>query len=207
MLSRSQLKYIQSLGHKKCRDEEGVFIAEGPKVVTELLRQKNVKIKEVVAVKEWREANDKLLESTTVSEVSMSELERVSQLTTPNQVLAVAEKIKWKNELLLKGSVSIVLDMIQDPGNLGTIIRTADWFGIKQIICSKDSADIYNPKVVQATMGSIGRVRVEYVDLAAWLNEKKEVRIFAAALDGMDISKMEKMKEGIIIIGNESKGI
>ena len=103
--------------------------------------------------------------------------------------------------------MTLVLDSIQDPGNLGTIIRIADWFGIKQVVCSPACADIYNPKVVQSTMGSIGRVDVFYTELLAWLAMKQDIRIYASALEGQDVSKMPKLKEGLIIIGNESKGI
>ncbi|MBL7745420.1 MAG: RNA methyltransferase, partial [Chitinophagaceae bacterium] len=107
----------------------------------------------------------------------------------------------------VKGKISLVLDTLQDPGNLGTIIRIADWFGIEQIICSPDCADVYNPKVVQSTMGSIARVKVFYTDLAEWLPVQKDIRIYAAALEGKDITNMNPLKEGLIIIGNESKGI
>ena len=121
--------------------------------------------------------------------------------------MAVIEKIQWKNDPEIKGSISLALDTIQDPGNMGTIIRLADWFGIKNIFCSTDCADVYNPKVVQASMGSISRVRVGYTDILSLLKENKEVRIYAAVLNGKDITKMERINEGIIVIGNESKGI
>ena len=204
MITKNQVKYIQSLGQKKSRDIDNVFIAEGPKLVSELLDAENCRIIELYALKEWINTASSNVEMT---EVSIDELQKISQLTTPNQVLAVAEKIKWANEPVIKGNVSLVLDTIQDPGNMGTIIRLADWFGIENIICSSDSADVYNPKVVQASMGSITRVRVEYVDLLPWLKKNNEVRIYATVLDGRDITQMEKINEGIIVIGNESKGI
>jgi len=119
----------------------------------------------------------------------------------------VIEKIKWSDQPTIKGKISLVLDFIQDPGNMGTIIRIADWFGIENVFCSNDCADIYNPKVVQSTMGSITRVRVEYVELGVWLKNNSEARTYAAVLNGRDITKMEKLNEGIIVIGNESKGI
>jgi TrmH family RNA methyltransferase len=206
MLSKSQVKYIQSLGQKKCRDEEGLFIAEGPKIATELLTEKNCAIKQGYATVDWINEN-KTINAPTITEVTIEELEKISQLKTPNQVLLIAEKIKWKGELQIKNTVSLALDTIQDPGNMGTIIRLADWYGVKQIICSPDCADVYNPKVVQASMGSIARVRVDYTDLPAWLKKNKDVRTYAATLEGRDITKMEKLSEGIIIIGNESKGI
>ena len=206
MLSKTQLKYIQSLGHKKQRDEEGLFIAEGPKIVAELLAENNCRVKQVYGVKAW--IND-VAEYAAIPliEITEEELERISQLKTPNQVLLVAEKIDWTEKPVFKKSITLVLDTIQDPGNMGTIIRLADWFGIKQIICSHECADNYNPKVVQASMGSIARVRVEYTDLAAWLSENNEIPSYAAALDGEDITQMKRLAEGIIIIGNESKGI
>ena len=205
MLSKAQLKYIQSLGQKKCRDEEDVFIAEGPKIIDELLSAENVNVKHVYALHSWMKAG--LTGNIPVTEITDEELEKISQLKTPNQVIAIAEKIKWKSELQFKKAVSLVLDTIQDPGNFGTIIRLADWFGVKQILCSPGCADLYNPKVVQASMGSIARVRVEYTELSDFLTQHKEIRTYAAKLEGRDITKMEKLKEGFIIVGNESKGI
>jgi len=206
MISKSQGKYIQSLGQKKHRDEYAVFIAEGPKLVRELLQQPNVVMEQVFAVEEWLNESKKLLTDVNVSEITEKELERISQLTTPNQVVAIVKKFEIE-EPVLKGKVSLVLDTIQDPGNLGTIIRTADWFGVDQIICSENCADVYNPKVVQATMGSIARVKVFYTDLASWLTEQKKIRIYATMLEGKDISKMSPLTEGLVMIGNESKGI
>ena len=128
-------------------------------------------------------------------------------MSTPNQVLAIAKKIEWESEAIIKGNISLALDEIQDPGNMGTIIRLADWFGLKNIFCTINCADAYNPKVVQASMGSITRVRIEYTDLHLLLEKNNELRIYATALNGRDITKIEKLNEGIIIIGNESKGI
>ena len=207
MISKNQVKYIQSLGQKKSRDAENKFVAEGPKIVDELLNAKNCRVVQVLALKEWIEHNPGKDHYAEIIEITGDELKKISQLSTPNQVLAVVEKIKWDNEPVIKGKISLVLDSIQDPGNMGTIIRIADWFGIENIICSNNCTDIYNPKVVQSTMGSITRVRVEYTDLSSWLKENNEVRTYAAALNGRDISKMEKLNEGIIVIGNESKGI
>ena len=207
MITKNQVKYIQSLGQKKSRDIENRFIAEGPKLVKELLTAENCKIFQLLALKEWIEENPNAGDNTEVVQLSDSELEKISQLTSPNQVLAVIEKIQWKNDPEIKGNVSLVLDTIQDPGNMGTIIRLADWFGIKNIFCSTDCADVYSPKVVQASMGSISRVRVEYTDIFSWLMGNNDVPIYAAVLDGRDITKMEKISEGIIVIGNESKGI
>ena len=207
MITKNQVKYIQSLGQKKSRDIENHFIAEGPKLVNELLKEENCKIVQLLALKEWFDENPNASNYTEVIELSGAELEKISHLTTPNQVLAVIEKIQWESDPEIKGNISLALDTIQDPGNMGTIIRLADWFGIKNIFCSTDCADIYSPKVVQASMGSISRVRVEYTDILSLLIENNDMRIYAAVLNGMDIAKMEKISEGIIVIGNESKGI
>src|SRR5574338_50060 len=207
MLVKSKVKYIQSLGQKKPRDEAGVFIAEGPKLVKELLETTAGSIEEIYAMQEWIEENKKLLTKTSVVEISEQELERISQLNTPNKVVAIVKKFSAGAPIISKGIITLALDTIQDPGNLGTIIRTADWFGVAQIVCSRDCADVYNSKVVQATMGSIARVKVFYVDLEKWLVQQQDVRIYAAVLEGQDITTMKKIKEGIILIGNESKGI
>jgi len=207
MISKNQVKYIQSLGQKKSRDIENRFIAEGPKLANELLNAENCRIVQLFALKEWIDENPNASKHTEVIELSGVELEKISQLTTPNQVLAVIEKIQWKNDPEVKGNISLALDTIQDPGNMGTIIRLADWFGIKNIFCSTDCVDVYNPKVIQSSMGSISRVRIEYTDILSWLTENNDVLIYAAVLDGRDVTKMEKIKEGIIVIGNESKGI
>jgi len=205
MVSRSQLKYIQSLGQKKYRDEEGVFVAEGPKLVKELI-ESDVELTQVYALNEWIEDNKDLLRSVNVTAINETELERTSQLKTPNKVIAIVKKFEV-NEPGIKERISLVLDTIRDPGNLGTIIRIADWFGVSQIICSTDCADMYNSKVVQATMGSIARVNVFYTDLPVWLKQRSGVRIYAAMLEGKDVTKMSTIKEGLIIIGNESMGI
>jgi len=206
MITKNQVKYIQSLGQKKSRDIENRFIAEGPKLVNELLKAENCSIVQLFALKGWIDENPGAGKHTEVVEISDAELEKISQLTTPNQVLAVVEKIQWKDDLQIKGNISLALDSIQDPGNMGTIIRLADWFGIRNIFCTTDCADVYSPKVVQASMGSISRARVEYTDILS-LIKNNEVRTYAAVLDGGDITKMEKINEGIIVIGNESKGI
>jgi TrmH family RNA methyltransferase len=156
---------------------------------------------------EWIEAHRSIGQNITVVEIEEKDLERISQLKTPNKALAVVKKFETPSAMKAKGTVSLVMDTIQDPGNMGTIIRIADWFGVEQIICSDESADIYNPKVVQSTMGSITRVKVLYTDLINWVSQQRDIRIYAAALEGRDVTAMDKITEGIIIIGNESKGI
>jgi len=209
MLSKTIVKYIQSLAHKKLRDEHGVFIAEGPKVVAELLHSNKFPCKIICGLQSWMDDNAVLLRNISAEdkiEINESELERISLLQTPNKVVTVF--YKKENELTdLKNNFSLMLDEIQDPGNMGTIIRTADWFGIKNIICSNECADCYNPKVVQASMGSLGRVNIIYTQLEEFIHENKGISIYAATLTGKHLSSFNKLKEGIILIGNESKGV
>ena len=207
MLVKQRIKYIQTLGQKKFREKEGFFIAEGPKLVHELLEADVTTVKEVYALKEWIDNSLVLPANISIVEISEQELEKISQLTTPNQVVAIVQQFDTGNTLTAKDQITLALDKVQDPGNLGTIIRIADWFGIKQIVCSLDSADMYNPKVVQSTMGSIARVKIIYTDLKEWLAVQKNIPIYAASLQGENIASIKKINEGIIIIGNESKGI
>lgn len=207
MLGKSQAKYIQSLGQKKVRDEEGVFVAEGPKIIAELLASADANIFQLYALRDWITGNRDDCNGIEIIEIDENDLTKISQMATPNKVLAIVKKQEVTDHFSVKGTVSIVLDTIQDPGNLGTIIRIADWFDIRQIICSKDCADMYNPKVVQSTMGSIIRVKMMYTDIASWLEEQKDVFIYAAALEGQNVTAMKKINEGLIVIGNESKGI
>ncbi len=209
MLSKTIVKYIQSLAHKKARDEHGVFIAEGPKVVSDFLHTNIFSPKLICGLESWMVENLILLKNFSEENkyvINESELERISQLQTPNKVLAVFHK--KENKLAdLKNNFSLMLDDIQDPGNLGTIIRTADWFGVKNIICSNECADCYNSKVVQASMGSLARVNIIYTELEEFINKNKDMDIYAATLAGKNISIFNKLKEGIILIGNESKGV
>ncbi|MEQ1675399.1 MAG: RNA methyltransferase [Chitinophagaceae bacterium] len=207
MLSKPKVKYIQTLGQKKFREEERLFIAEGPKLVKELLEAGNTSVSEVYALPDWISEHQNLLDGVTCIEITPPDLERISQLTTPNKVLALVKQFDNTPAAAAKGIITLALDNIQDPGNLGTIVRIADWFGISQVVCTDNTADIYNPKVVQSTMGSIARVRVGYTHLAQWLKEQTGMRIYAATLDGQDIRSMKKIEEGILVIGNEAKGI
>ena len=206
MLGKSKVKYIQSLGQKKFRDEAGLFIAEGPKIVSELLETCPARVKQVFAIGDWLSEHQRQTQGIETEMIQEEDLDKISQLKTPNKVLALVEYAA-NEEIELKGQLSLGLCGIQDPGNLGTIIRIADWFGISQLICSEDSADQYNPKVIQATMGSIARVNVFYTDLANLLSGLKDFPIFATVLNGEDVRKAGQPKEGIILIGNESKGI
>jgi RNA methyltransferase, TrmH family len=202
MLSKSEIKDIQSLSQKKNRDALKLFVAEGPKIVNELIQLAPGMIENVFASRDWMEANGKF---PAVREISELELERISQLQTPNQVLAVLKK--FNSIPPSSDTFTIYLDTIQDPGNFGTIIRTADWFGIRDIVCSKGCADLYNPKVVQATMASIARVNVYYDEKNDWLHHQENIPIYAAVLNGAPLDTHQKVDKGILIIGNESKGI
>lgn len=207
MLSKSKLKYIQTLGQKKFRQQEHCFLAEGPKIVNEIAAAKPGSVIEVFAVDDWIKANTAIVNGLETTVVSEQELEKISQLSTPNKVLAIVKQFDHGDHISTKDKLVLALDDIHDPGNLGTIIRIADWFGVEQVICSNESAEVYNPKVVQATMGSIARVKVFYKDLQQWLNGLKDVRIYATTLEGQDVSKIKNIAEGVVLIGNESKGI
>lgn len=210
MLTKKIVKYIQSLSHKKLRDEAVAFVAEGPKVVAELLSAPSAHCRMICAEKEWIGQNEYLLgkvPADQVFEIDHHWLERISLLKTPNQVVAVFDKFSSPAKPVLQNKISLMLDDIQDPGNLGTIIRNADWFGIDNIICSRICADCYNPKVVQATMGSLARVNVFYEDLHSFINENLSIPVYGAALSGKSVYELEELKEGIFLFGNESKGI
>ena len=210
MLTKKIVKYIQSLNHKKFRDEHGVFIAEGPKVVEEFLLAKKNECEWLLADKTWLNEQNIIPENVSkerIIEVPQQRLEGISRLKTPNRVLAVFKKSTLSENPVLSGKLSIMLDDLQDPGNMGTIIRIADWFGVINIICSHNSVDCYNPKVVQATMGSLARVAVTYTDLVSFIQNKRKVPVYAAALDGTSLFETGPLKEGILLIGNESKGI
>ena len=204
MLSKNEIKDIQSLSQKKFRDELKLFIAEGPKIVEELIELIPHQIEKIYAVEEWIENRKSSVQNIKLIEVSSAELDKLSQLQTPNQVLAIIKKNDSKKP---EASLfTLYLDTIQDPGNFGTIIRIADWFGIKAIVCSTGCVDLYNPKVIQSTMASIARVNVFYDENDEWLRDQT-APIFAATLDGTILYEHSKTKEGILIIGNESKGI
>jgi TrmH family RNA methyltransferase len=209
MLSKTYTKYIQSLHHKKFRDAENAFIAEGSKVVMELLTSPKIVCEHILAKADWLNENEPIIRKHykgPLEIVEDFELGKISALSTPNQVVGVFKKIP-AGSVKVAGQISLALDTIQDPGNLGTIIRIADWFGIANIICSENCADIYNPKVVQSTMGSFGRVEVVYTNLVEFLNQNNSVPIYAAALHGKNVDELKGLKEGILLIGNESKGI
>ena len=205
MISKATIKRIHALEMRKYRKNERLFVAEGPKLVNELYM--SMKPVYVAALPEWIASNANLLNNTTYDTLTPEELQKASLLMHPQQVIALFQIPE--NELnpdLLKDELILMLDGVQDPGNLGTIARVADWFGIRHIICSPDTADIYNPKAVQATMGALARVKFYYTELAMVLSQYSGP-IYGTFLDGNNIYKEELSRNGIIVMGNEGKGI
>src|SRR3569832_1249207 len=151
MLVKQKIKYIQSLGQKKFRDETGLFIAEGPKLVSELLEGRTAVVVEIYGLKDWIDQQKNITAGIHVMEIKEAELEKISQLSTPNKVIAVARQYDAICPASAKDRITLALDTIQDPGNMGTIIRIADWFGIGQIVCNYGTTDVYNPKTIQST--------------------------------------------------------
>ena len=227
MISKNQIKFIRQLEQKKFRKREGLFVAEGPKVVGDLMRR--LQPRAIFATQEWLDNyNPSIVPSAQrdasladishssfliphFSIVNSSELQRISFLQHPQQVLALfplPDLTVIPHSSFLIPHFSIALDGIQDPGNLGTIIRIADWFGIDTIYCSPDTADAYAPKVVQATMGSLARVHIIYTDLPALLDALPPTYpVYGTLLDGQDIYAQQLTPEGIIVMGNEGNGI
>lgn len=202
MLSKNEAKYIQSFSHKKQRAQSGLFIAEGIKLVNELLHS-DFKVKKVFATDDWE--NDRI-GNVELIRVTEDELQKISSLQTANKVLALVEQPVLELTQIFSKKIVLALDGIQDPGNLGTIIRIADWFGINTIVAGIDTVDCFNPKVVQSTMGSIIRVKVYYTELNEWLKTVK-IPVYGALLSGESVYNTPKIDEGILVIGNESKGI
>ena len=208
MITKSDIKYIQSLAHKKFREEEGVFIIEGVKMVGELIQEFPETIVNLYATQHWVNENcPQELAGFHVTVIDEITLGKISQLKTPNQVVAVVKLPKQIPQSKTLSKWVLVLDQIQDPGNLGTIIRTCDWFGIENIVCSLDTVDAYNPKTVQSAKGSLLRINIQYIDLIAFLSSKKGVPVYAAALDGTSIHTIDVGGPAIIVIGNEANGI
>ena len=202
MLSKNELKYIQSLCQKKQRQAEGLFIAEGTKLAEELLKS-HYHIRKIYATADWEPPVSPKEAIITLSE---AELERISSLQTPNKVLIIAEQALNVPAPELTKGLTLLLDGIQDPGNLGTLIRIADWFGLKQIIAGEHTAELYNSKVIQSTMGSFIRVNVTYQSLEEVLTSCK-LPVYGALLKGENVNKIKPITDGVLIIGNESKGI
>ncbi|MAW20770.1 MAG: RNA methyltransferase [Flavobacteriales bacterium] len=199
MVTKKQIKLIKSLAFKKNRIKHQLFVVEGHKIVAELL-DSNYEIVSLFATIDWISKNS----VNNVIQVTNSDLSRISNQKSPNEVLALV-KIK-KNQILHLDGITLVLDNINDPGNLGTIVRACDWFGVKQIICSRDTVDIYNPKVVQSAMGSLLRINVSYTDLSDYLRNVSKP-IYGAYMHGDNILDMEFPKDLCLIMGNEAHGI
>ncbi len=208
MLSKNQIKYINSLKISKYRNEENVFVAEGIKLVDEILHSR-FEISQIFVTQEW--VNENSVQNkyqNCIQIITEEELKKISSLTTPNQVLAVVKTPEYQISDNIFEQLTLILDDIRDPGNMGTIIRIADWFGIPNIICSLHSVDCYNPKVVQATMGSIARVNIFYTDLLELLKQKPQnFSVYGTLLEGENIYGTDLETKGFIVIGNESKGI
>ena len=199
MVSKNQIKLITSLHQKKFRQANNLFIAEGVKVINELLHS-NFELENVYATEPLFPAISK----GKFNLIGENDLKKISALTVPNNCLAVF-KIPESKSIREEGLI-VALDDVRDPGNLGTILRLCDWFGVEQVICSEQTVDIYNPKVVQATMGSIARLNVTYLDLNLYIKTTK-LPVFGTFMDGENIYKANLPKEGIIVMGNEANGI
>ena len=199
MLSKNQIKYITQLKQKKFRDQHNFFVAEGFKVINELLHT-TLELQQIYTTKPL---NYKV-SSNYVTLISETELKKISSLTTPNECLAVFKKKEIAQPK--QNGLKIALDDVRDPGNLGTIIRLCDWFGIDDLICSSETVDVYNPKVIQATMGSLTRVNVFYTDLNNYLNNY-DGPVFGTFMDGENIYKKQLPNNGVIVMGNEANGI
>lgn len=202
-------KMVKSLDERKTRKKEGLFKAEGTKCVTDTLDY--FRLRYLIATTDWIESHLDILSrihSENVMKCHKREMARISSLTTPPEVVAIYEiPERILSENCAKDNIVLALDTIQDPGNLGTIIRVADWFGITDIICSRETADCYGPKVIQATMGAISRVSVHYCDLPATISRLETDGVYGTFLDGDSITDATLTNTGIVIIGNEGNGI
>lgn len=206
MLSRNTIKYIQSLSRKKFRDIHRRFTAETPKVVNEFLNS-SYKTETIYGTAGWiSKNNNQISHSTTVVTVTDEELNRITQLKKANAVVAILQIPDPNIKMDLKSKITLAIDDIQDPGNMGTIIRIADWFGIENIICNPHTADAFASKVVQSSMGSLARVNVLRTDLLDFL-VKTNIPVLAATLNGQSLFSLPPLTEGVILIGNEGKGI
>lgn len=207
MLSKSQIGFIKSLHQKKYRKEHGIFIIEGIKSIVELVPS-DYQIHSVYFLPQYQSLLPKLPANIKLFEVTNAELEKISTLQAPQGILALVSipETSAIDQNTLRNKFSLVLDGVQDPGNLGTIIRTADWFGLTHVICSLNTVEVYNPKTVQATMGSLCRVNVSYHDLPELLKDI-DIPVFGAMLNGSSLYKTQWGSEGLLILGNEGQGI
>ena len=209
MLSKQVTKIVQNLEKKKFRDKYHLFKIEGEKLVLELLRSP-LTIHTLIAFPEWIEQNQKLLSDVNVQEADEREMHSISNFQSLPPAIALAEIPEYiYDEQAIFGSLSLVLNGIQDPGNLGTILRVADWFGIRYVLCDQDCANAYNPKCVQASMGAVFRVKTCYTSLSGLLEKarQQQLPVFGTFLDGEDIYTSPLSERGLIVMGNEGKGI
>ena len=206
MISKARIKFIKSLEQRKQRSIHHLFVAEGPKLVGELLA--TMQPSYIAAVPEWLNENRNLITAACETDIiTQEELHKASLLRTPQQVIALFPIPSHKfNADIAQHELCLALDGIQDPGNMGTILRIADWFGIHDIVCSEDTVDVYNPKAVQATMGALARVKVHYADLCEILRQC-QTPIYGTLLDGKNIYEQELGQHGFIVMGNEGKGL
>jgi TrmH family RNA methyltransferase len=201
VISKNQIKFIKSLSLKKNRVKAQLFIAEGEKIVNELLNS-NFEIEHIYATKQFSGINR--CQKSAITLITNDELLRISNLTSPSNVLAIVKIIQ--NESEKSHGIKLVLDDVNDPGNLGTIIRVCDWFGVTQIICSKGTVDCYNPKVVQSAMGSLFRIDIKYFNLTTYL-ANVDTPVYGAYMNGADVKEQELPKQLHLIMGNEANGI
>lgn len=209
MISKNQIKYYSSLQKKKFRDAEQLFLVEGHRSVVELF-QTDIKIDAVLATAKWFGENDQFIERDCKHiECGDADLKKISSLQTQPPVIAVAKMPSVGEAPVFPNSLVLALDTIQDPGNLGTIIRTADWFGITDVVCSLETVDVYNSKVIQSTMGALGRVNVYYTSLTDYLSEVKKasIPIYGTLLTGKNMYSEKLSACGVIVMGNEGNGI
>jgi TrmH family RNA methyltransferase len=211
MISKNKIKYIVSLKNKKVRDDEQVYVIEGDKLVKEYLLS-GIRCRLLAAVPEYI-ASLMPEEKELIDEIDLvnhEDLKRISTLKTPHNAIALVPVTPWKfdPDAILK-DLCAALDFVQDPGNLGTIIRSAAWFGIKNIVCSEDSVDVYNPKVIQASMGALLHVKVHYCDLRQFLGTalNKDLPVYGTVTDGESVYTRKLERKGVILLGNESRGI
>ncbi|MFN7115977.1 MAG: RNA methyltransferase [Saprospiraceae bacterium] len=209
-ISKATIQYIKSLQLRKFRQKYNNFIAEGDKIVSEIVRQAPDSILQIYALPEWLQAQASALVfiKDKAQEITSEELKKISGLITPNQVLAIVQQPHFELDAdYIKNNLSLYLDNIQDPGNMGTILRIADWFGIRYVLCSPNCVEVFSPKVVQASMGAFLRVKALEINLIDIKNQYSELPIFGAVLHGENVFKASLDQRGILVIGNESKGI
>lgn len=205
MLSKNKIKYIRSLELKKNRKEEKAFVAEGHKLVGDLLGHFPCRL--LIATRAWLERNPEV-DVTEIIEVTQEELTRASLQKTPQEVLAIFGQPTYEMQPeVISDHLCLALDDVQDPGNLGTIIRLADWFGIEHIFCSQGTVDVYNPKTIQATMGALARVKLHYCHLPSLIASLRDVPVYGTFLDGENMYGKALSAHGLIVMGNEGNGI